>query len=229
MPILGRLNSLLSPIFLLLSLTAAGVAAAAEPAKTFSLITPPQPTETGKNIEVLEVFYYGCPHCFDLESSLVPWVNQLPKDVTYRRMPAVFRDSWVPLTKAFYTLEALGLTEKLHGDIFNAIHVENINLADEKTLLEWVAKHGVDSKSFTDTFQSFSVQSKVNRAKQLTKAYGVTGVPSLIIDGKYMTSGSTAGSHAAALQVADQLIKQARQERKTPTASKKQLPRRAGT
>ena len=221
MPVLSRLNNLFSHFSLLLILTATGVAIAAEPNKTFTLITPPQPTETGKNIEVLEVFYYGCPHCFDLESSLVPWVKQLPKDVTFRRMPAVFRDSWVPLTKAFYTLEALGLTEKLHGDIFNAMHVENINLSDEKTLLEWVAKRGVDGKSFNDTYQSFSVQSKVNRAKQLTKAYGITGVPSLIIDGKYVTSGSTAGSHAASLQVADQLIKQARQERKSPVSQKK--------
>lgn len=214
-----RLKSLGVVLFLGTGLTLGN--AFAQQGKTYTLITPPQPTETGKNIEVLEVFYYGCPHCFDLEPSLNAWVKQLPKDVTFRRLPAIFRDSWVPLTKAYYTLEALGLTEKLHGDIFNAMHVENINLSDEKTLFDWMAKHGVDSKTFADTYNSFSVQSKVMRAKQLTKAYGVTGVPSLIVDGKYLTSSSTAGSHAASLQVADQLIKQARQERKSPVSQKK--------
>lgn len=214
-----RLKSLGVVLFLGIGLTLGN--AFAQQGKTYTLITPPQPTETGKNIEVLEVFYYGCPHCFDLEPSLNAWVKQLPKDVTFRRLPAIFRDSWVPLTKAYYTLEALGLTEKLHGDIFNAMHVENINLSDEKTLFDWMAKHGVDSKTFADTYNSFSVQSKVMRAKQLTKAYGVTGVPSLIVDGKYLTSSSTAGSHAASLQVADQLIKQARQERKSPVSQKK--------
>lgn len=219
MLVFDRLKSLGVVLFLGIGLTLGN--AFAQQGKTYTLITPPQPTETGKNIEVLEVFYYGCPHCFDLEPALNVWVKQLPKDVTFRRLPAIFRDSWVPLTKAYYTLEALGLTEKLHGDVFNAMHVENINLSDEKTLFDWMAKHGVDSKTFADTYNSFAVQSKVMRAKQLTKAYGVTGVPSLIVDGKYVTSSSTAGSHAASLQVADQLIKQARQERKSPVSQKK--------
>ena len=183
------------------------------PGKEYELVSPPQMVETGKKIEVLELFSYTCPHCFDLEPDINKWAKQLPKDVEFRRLPAIFRDSWLPYAKVFYTFEAMGLTEKLHGDFFNAIHLQHINFDDDKTLFDWVEKQGVNRKSFSDTFSSFSIQSKALRAKQLTKAYAISGVPSIIVDGKYRTYSSMTGGHAGLLLVVDQLIKQARQDR----------------
>lgn len=183
------------------------------PGKEYELVSPPQMVETGKKIEVLELFSYTCPHCFDLEPDINKWAKQLPKDVEFRRLPAIFRDSWLPYAKVFYTFEAMGLTEKLHGDFFNAIHLQHINFDDDKTLFDWVEKQGINRKSFSDTFSSFSVQGKALRAKQLTKAYGISGVPSIIVDGKYRTYSSMTGGHAGLLLVVDQLIKQARQDR----------------
>lgn len=179
----------------------------------YAVIDPPVPTETGKKIEVLEVFFYACPHCFDLEPLLVEWVKTLPKDVAFRRMPVVFRENTIPLAKAFYAFEALGVSDKLHSDLFNAIHVEGQDLSSDKALAAWVKKHGIDEKKFLAAYNSFAVQSKVNRAKQLTGLYGITGVPSLIINGKYRTSSAMAGGHAEVLKTASELIEKVRNER----------------
>ncbi len=181
--------------------------------KDYLLVSPPQPIETGNKIEVIEFFYYGCPHCYDLEPYLKKWMDGVPKDVAFRRIPAVFRDDWVPLTKTFYTLEALGELNRLHGDVFEAIHVKQINLNNEQTLLDWMEQHGVNRKKFADAYNSFSVNSRVEFAKKLTKAYGVQGTPSLVVDGKYLTGPGLTGSHESAMQVLDQLIEKARQER----------------
>lgn len=188
---------------------------AAEWGKDYSPVSPPQPVETGKNIEVLEIFYYGCPHCFHLEPIITPWIKHLPKDVTFRRMPGIFNDSWMPLAKAFYALESIKELDRLHGELFNAYHVQKIELKTDADIINWVAKQGVDRNKFTNAYNSFSVQNKALRAKQLTKAYGISGVPSVIVDGKFLTSASMTGSHEAMLPVLDQLIAQARQERAT--------------
>jgi thiol:disulfide interchange protein DsbA len=202
-------------IFLAIALSLVGFAAKAElhPGKEYELLSPPQAVETGKKIEVLEIFAYTCPHCFDLEADINKWAKQLPKDVEFRRLPAIFRDSWAPFAKVFYTFEAMGLTERLHGEFFNAIHVHHTRFDDDKALFDWVEKQGIPRKSFIDIYSSFSIQSKVLRAKQLTRAYGISGVPAVIVDGKYRTSVSNTGSHAGLLSALDQLIKQARQER----------------
>jgi thiol:disulfide interchange protein DsbA len=201
--------------FLAVALSLVGFTAKADihPGKEYELLSPPQAVETGKKIEVLEIFSYACPHCFDLEADLNKWVKQLPKDVEFRRLPAIFRDSWIPFAKVFYTIEAMGLTERLHGEFFNAIHVHHVRFDDDKALFDWVEKQGIPRKSFSDIYSSFTIQSKALRAKQLTQAYGISGVPAVIVDGKYRTSVSNTGSHAGLLSVLDQLILRARQER----------------
>lgn len=181
--------------------------------KQYSLVSPAQPTETGKNIEVLEFFSYACPHCHDLEPVLNPWVKKLPGDVTFRRLPAVFNDKWAILARVFYAAEALGQLDRLHPAIFNAIHVERLDLTNEKVLQEWVGKNGVESKKFMDTYNSFSVVGRAQRAKQLTRAFAITGVPAVVVDGKYLTSASQTGSNEKLLPALDELIKKARQER----------------
>ena len=202
-------------ILLAIALSLVGLTAKADihPGKEYELLSPPQVVETGKKIEVLEIFAYTCPHCFDLETDINKWAKQLPKDVEFRRLPAIFRADWAPFAKVFYTFETMGLTERLHGEFFNAIHVSHIRFNDDNAIFDWVEKQGIPRKSFIDAYSSFSTQSKALRAKQLTQAYGISGVPAVIVDGKYRTSVSNTGSHAGLMSALDQLIKQARQER----------------
>lgn len=181
--------------------------------KQYSLVSPAQPTETGKNIEVLEFFSYACPHCFELEPVLNPWAKRLPRDVTFRRLPAVFNDTYLTYAKIFYAVEAMGAMDKLHDVIFSAVHVQHVNMANESALLAWMGQQGVDSKKFSEIYNSFSVTSKAQRAKQLSRAYGITGVPTVVVEGTYLTSASQAGSHELLLPVLDELIKKVRQSR----------------
>ncbi|MDO8890504.1 MAG: thiol:disulfide interchange protein DsbA/DsbL [Sulfurimicrobium sp.] len=194
-------------------LWSASARAELELGKQYVLVSPVQQTESGKNVEVLEFFSYACPHCHELEPVLNPWVKKLPGDVTFRRMPAVFSDKWLVLARVFYTAEALGQLDRLHPAIFNAMHVDRLDLTNEKTLQEWVGRNGIEAKKFMDTYNSFAVQGKAQRAKQLTRAFAVTGVPALVVDGKYMTSASQTGGNEKLLPVLDDLIKKARQER----------------
>lgn len=181
--------------------------------KEYTLLNPPQPVKAGSKVEVIEFFWYGCPHCYDLEPTLNKWLAKLPKDVEFSRMPAIFRGSWVPGARIFYTLEAMGVGEKLHGPVFDAIHRDNVHLDDDRVLIEWMGKQGVDKAKFAETWKSFSVQSKVERAKQLTQAYQFQGVPAVVVDGRYLTSVSNAGSPEALPAVLDALIDKARAER----------------
>ena len=197
----------------LLAVTGGTFAAAPILNKDYRLVSPSQPTETGNKIEVIEFFYYGCSHCYDLEPYLEKWMSSAPKDVAFRRIPAVFRDDWVPLTKTFYTLEALGEINRLQSAVFEAIHIKQINLNNEQTLLDWMEQHGVDRKKFADAYNSFSINNRADFAKKLTRAYGVEGTPTLVVDGKYLTGPGMTGSHESALQVVNELINKARQER----------------
>ncbi|MBS1171449.1 MAG: disulfide bond formation protein DsbA [Proteobacteria bacterium] len=153
--------------------------AAVTAGKEYVALAQPLAVETGDKIEVTEFFWYGCPHCFDLEPLIGKWLKTLPKDVEFRRVPAIFRESWVPGAKTY-----------------------------------WMASKGIDRKKFVEAYNSFNVQTKVKRAEQLTRQSKIQGVPALIIDGKYMTSGSLTGSHEAMLAATDELIQKARSERK---------------
>jgi len=179
----------------------------------YARVKNPQPVTTGKQVEVLEFFWYRCPHCFQLEPGLNTWLKNLPKDVQVRRVPAVFRDDWMPGAKLYYTLEQMGLLNRLHTKVFDAYHVENINLNDPAVLGGWIAKQGVDRKKFEGIYNSFSIQSKATQGARLATAYAITGVPAFIIDGKYTTSVSMTGSPARLFEVLDQLIVKARAER----------------
>lgn len=173
----------------------------------------PQATTDPDRIEVLELFYYGCPHCFELEPYLVSWLKKMPKQAYFRRMPAIFNDGWVPMAKAFYAAEALGLLEKLHAPMFDAIHVKRLNLNSKDALLNFVSSQGVDAAKFGAAYDSFGVQARVKEAYQLTGSYGITGVPAIVVDGKYRTSSSMAGGHAKLPTVLNELIALAQRER----------------
>jgi thiol:disulfide interchange protein DsbA len=186
----------------------------------YARLTNPQPVATGKKVEVLEFFWYRCPHCFQLEPGLNAWLKTLPKDTQVRRVPAVFRNDWMPGAKLYYTLEQMNLLGTLHNKAFDAYHVENVNLNDPAVLGGWVAKQGVDRKKFEGIYNSFSTQSKATQGARLATTYAISGVPIFIIDGKYTTSMSMTGSEARLFEVLDQLIAKARAERSGKKTSK---------
>ena len=195
------------------SLTAFAAGPEAFEGHDYARLKNAQPVATGKKIEVLEFFWYRCPHCFQLEPGLDKWLKTLPKDAQLRRLPAVFRDDWMPGAKLYYTLEQMDLLSRLHTKVFDAYHLENLNLNDPAVLGGWIAKQGVDRTKFEAIYNSFSTQSKAMQGGQLATAYAITGVPTLIIDGKYMTSESMTNSEPRLFEVLDQLIVKARAER----------------
>lgn len=178
--------------------------------RDFRPISPPLTGDRDK-IEVTEFFWYGCPHCFDFEPVLTAWVDKLPADVSLRRVPTLFpNDKWAPGARLYYTLEAMNLLDKLHGEVFTAIHVERQRLDDEKILLQWLAKKGVDAKLFSATWSSFGVQSRMQQARRLTLAAGVTGVPSVMVQGRYLAL--SVGKPEQLIAAVDQLVARVRTE-----------------
>lgn len=174
------------------------------------------PTDSPGKIEVVELFWYGCIHCYQLEPQLHAWVKKLPDDVVFKRVPGLPRPDWAPMAKAYYAMETLGVLDKLHGKLFDAIHKSrSLKPTDEAAAIDWVAKEGgLDKKKVQEAFNSFTSNTKLNRAAQIFRASGATGVPALIIDGKYVTSSSMAGGNVQVLKVADHLIAKARAEKK---------------
>lgn len=214
------ITSCLRLVALLLALAVSSSAAAQLVAgRDYRVINPPQPTESGKKIEVLEFFWYGCPHCNALQPSLKIWLKQKPADIEFRRVPAILADSWIPLTRAYYAFEVLGVVEKLHPEVFSAIHEKNLRLQDPKVLFDWVAQNGVDRQKFSDAYGSFGVQSRGQRSLEMTRNYDISGTPSISVDGKYLVAPSMTlkpdrnVDYEKFFQVLDQVIAMARKER----------------
>src|SRR4051794_30483737 len=182
--------------------------------KDFRAIEKKVPVEAppGK-IEVVEFFWYSCPHCNAFEPRLNAWLKKLPPDVSFRRVPVAFRDDFVPQQRLYYTLEAMGKVDELHRKVFNAIHVEKQPTAKEDQILAWAEKNGLDKAKFKEVYNSFSVQAKTRKASQLQEAFQVEGVPALGIAGRWYTDGSMAGNMPRALQVTDYLVAEARKSR----------------
>lgn len=175
-----------------------------------------QPVDSGNKIEVLYFSSYGCPHCRDFDPVLQPWLKQLPADVEFRRVPVDFgREQWANLGKALYTLEALGVEDKLTPEVFAAVHDKRMPLWESKTFFDWAASKGLDRKKVEDTYNSFGINSKLNRARQLAKNYNVQSVPVVFVDGKFQVSAEKVGNHAGMPAAMNQLIAKARAERKS--------------
>ncbi len=173
----------------------------------YLVLDKPAPVESAAGqIEVVEFFWYACPHCNSFEPSLEAWVKRLPKDVAFRRAPVAFRSDFVPLQKLYYTLEAMNLVETLHRKAFYAIHVEKQQLNRDETVIAWAAKQGIDQAKFVETFNSFGVSTKVRKATQLQDAYKLAGVPAIGINGRFYTDGTLAQTMDRALLVTDQLL-----------------------
>ena len=206
------LQKLVLPLAAMLVAVAA-TAQVPQEGRQYLRLTTPQPVETGKKIEVLEFFSYGCPHCGDFEPMLQAWLKTAPADVQFRRVPVMFQDRWVPLGKEYYTLEALGEDARLSPLLFTAIHKEGLPAWQEKAFFDWAQSKGLDRKKVEDMYNSFAIAGKVNRARSQAQAYNVQSVPLIIVDGKYLVSGEQTGSNAAMIPVIDALIVKARAER----------------
>ena len=191
------------------------VAVAAEPMEDvdYVLITP-QPGVTPGKIEVIEFFYYGCESCNRLEPQLQAWLKALPQDISFRRVPALRRTAWVPLARVYFALEQLGEIERLHAQIYRAVHDGGLNLGNSSELYEWAQRSGLDRDKLEEVLDSDSVRAQVQRARDATVAYGIRATPSFVVDGKYMTSGGMVGNLEVLLPIVDGLIDKARATRK---------------
>jgi thiol:disulfide interchange protein DsbA len=188
------------------------LAAPAAFAQQFATLSPAQPTEGGGKIEVIEFFWYGCPHCYSLEPAVATWLKSAPKDVVFKRVPAVPSDAWGEMAKIYYTLEAMGVLEQYHQKVFDAVHRDRVNLGNKKLREEWFAKNGIDPARYNEMEKSFSVATKMQRAKQLTASYKVDSVPRVFVNGKYYTSAEQAGGAQNVFAVVDQLVATSRKE-----------------
>ena len=171
-------------------------------------LTPAQPTQSADKVEIIEFFWYGCPHCYAFEPLIDKWSKSLPKNVEFIRQPAVFNEVWAKHAKAYYVAESLGIVEKVHADLFDAIQNKKEPLDTEASLAQFFAAHGVSEAQFKEAYSSFGVDSKVRQAPVIAAKYGITGVPTVIINGKYKTNGTVAGSHEKMIEVMNTLIKQ---------------------
>jgi|TARA_B110000037_G_scaffold142989_1_gene161791 thiol:disulfide interchange protein DsbA len=186
-----------------------------EPGVNFKTTKNAIPTESKDKIEVVELFWYGCVHCFNMDPYLDKWADTLPKDVTFKRIPAIPRKDWVESAKAYYALESLGVVNKLHEKLFDAIHKEKLfKHNDTKALINWIAMNGkLDKDAVKAAFNSFSMKSKLSRSFKIFKAAGATGVPTMIIDGKYFTSSTMAGGEQNAIDIMNFIIKNVRKDK----------------
>jgi thiol:disulfide interchange protein DsbA len=179
----------------------------------YELLTPPQPTSSPDKVEVIEFFSYGCPHCYAMQPHIERWAAQLPASATFMRIPVSFgRREWGQLSRAYYALEATGDLARLDDAVFDGIHKEHKALFSEDALAAWAAENGVDAARFRAAFESPGVSAKAMRAEQLSRDYKVNGVPSVIVDGKYIAKGHT---HEDMLKIARQLVDKSAAERKT--------------
>ncbi len=179
----------------------------------YRLLPRPQPVESGDRIEVIDFFFYACPYCNELLPHLQRWQQSKSADVVFRHVPVVRHDSWAPLAKIFYTLEAMGELERLHAAVYRSYHVEDLNISQDKVIAEWAAKHGLDRDKFMAIYNSAETRQKVERARKMTMDYDIQGTPSIVVDGKFLTSTSMTAGVPLVIPVIDGLVRLARQQR----------------
>jgi thiol:disulfide interchange protein DsbA len=171
-----------------------------------------QPIDAKGKVEVIEFFWYGCPHCYEFEPELKGWIKRQNKDVVFKKVPIAFREELMPHSQLFYALETLGKGDALNDKVMFAMHRENKRLLNENEIADWVAAQGVDRNAFLAAYRSFAVLSKARAANQLGNAYRIDGVPTVAVQGKYITSPSIAGSRAKAVNVMDFLVNKVRKD-----------------
>ena len=176
-------------------------------------LDPARPVTTGSRIEVLEFFYYGCPICYEFQPHMSRWLYQAPAYVSLQRVPVLSSENWEPFAKLYYSLEILGEVGRLHWPIYDNFHFDGKKLNEARDMIDWVSHNGVDRDKFINTLESDEVKSRLERSRELVKLYEVRGVPSVVVDGKFLTSARLAGGTRQLAQVVDFLVKLARPQR----------------
>ncbi|MDO8351598.1 MAG: thiol:disulfide interchange protein DsbA/DsbL [Gallionella sp.] len=209
-------NIFKSLLIAVLFLSGSTAFAAAQAGKGYTLLNPAQPVSS-KKIEVLEFFFYECSHCFYLHNELAAWEKTMPADVELTFVPTIFRDTTEPLARTFYALESIGKIKQMDDAIYQAIHVKQANLYDLNTIGAFVGSNGVDRSKFSAAYNSFTVNSKVVRAKQMIRSYGINGTPTLVVDGKYAITGL---QPADTIRVLNEVIAMVRKSRPAESKTK---------
>lgn len=188
------------------------LAASFEEEGAYETLSSPVRTESPGKIEVVEAFWYGCPHCYSFKPIVEAWADDLADDVAFSMLPAALGRSWEPHALAFITLEAMGQLDDVHDELFKAVAGEHRPLNTPEALADFVAQYGVDKQEFLDNYNSFGVNARFQKAQAKIRGARITGVPTMLVNGKYKVSGSTAGSHERVLEVVDYLIEKERAE-----------------
>ena len=202
--------SLLAALLLAVSATALGQQQRILRADIDYRVIHPQPVQVAGGIEVIDFFWYGCPYCNKLQPFLERWIKNKPADVTMRRIPVVLRDSWAPHARIYYTLEALGEVERLHQRVYHGYHVDELHMSKPEVMSEWAVRNGIDRARWDEAYGSTEVKNKVEEARKLTQAYDITGTPSLVVQGRYLTSGNMALTLDSMLPILDGMIQRVR-------------------
>ena len=176
-------------------------------------VIPAQPVETGERIEVIDFFWYGCPYCNELQPALEDWIKRKPDDVAVRRVPAILKDNWAPHARIYYTLELLGEVERLHLKVYHSYHVEELSMSKPDVMEQWAVKNGIERRRWVDAYFSPEVDARIARAFQAAKRYNVQGTPSVVVDGRYLTSSSMTPTVRGMVPVLEDLVRLARQNR----------------
>lgn len=176
-------------------------------------VIPQQPVTSGDRIEVIDFFFYACPYCNELLPHLERWRERQPADVAFRRVPVVRHDSWAPLAKIYYTLEAMGVAERLHGAVYRSYHDDGLSLSQENVIAEWAEQQGLDREKFMALYGSAETRHHTERARKMTLDYDIQSLPSVVVDGRYLTSSSMTSGVPQVITVLDGLIRLARQQR----------------
>lgn len=195
-------------LLFLLSFVTVGAHSAPEmkEGQQYQLLASPLPVAHPGKIEVVELFWYGCSHCFHFEPLIAEWLKTKPADVEFRRVPAVFAQNWVPHARAYFAAEALGALDKFHTSLFRALHEEDKKIFDEESLIKFAAGTGINESEFRSAYAGFAIDGKVKQAMAYTRDSGITGVPSIIINGKYRTGAQLAGGQDQVLKVVNFLV-----------------------
>jgi thiol:disulfide interchange protein DsbA len=209
-----RIASRLRTWGMLAGLAFASAASAQIPLKTeYTRVSPPHSIQTGSRIEVLEFFYYGCPVCYELQPHMSRWLIQAPNYVAIRRVPALSSEGWEPFARLYYSLEAIGQIGRLHWPVYDNFHFDGVQLNNEKVMLDWVERNGIDRAKFAAVYNSAEIKAKLDETRELMKSYDVRAVPTIVVDGKYLSSARMAGGTKQLMQLVDELVRQARKER----------------
>jgi thiol:disulfide interchange protein DsbA len=172
-----------------------------------------QPVADASRIEVIDFFFYACPYCNQMRPTLEKWRKTLGEDIVFRRVPTVRRDTWQPLARTYYTLEALGEVERLHEEVYKSYHDEQLHMSTPEVMADWAARHGIDRQKWLDTYNSEDITLKVEQARKMTDAYDIQGTPSIVVNGRYLTSSGMTDDVALVIPVVQALIDRARAQR----------------